>query len=86
MPLHMSGEESPQSRLVREFGDWLATATERPVTYWDERLTSSAAEAVLWSLGENPGQNKGRIDGLAAQAILQAYLRDRPTTSPNGPD
>ncbi|MBI1346974.1 Holliday junction resolvase RuvX [bacterium] len=78
LPLHMSGDESAQSQLVRKFGIWLAEITERPVIYWDERLTSSAAEAILWSLGESPSRNKARIDGLAAQAILQAYLRDRP--------
>ncbi len=77
LPLHMSGDESPQSQVVREFGAWLEVATQRPVIYWDERLTSSAAEAVLWSLGESPNQDKSRIDGLAAQAILDAYLRDR---------
>jgi putative Holliday junction resolvase len=75
LPLHMSsGDESPQSALVRRFGDWLQTETRLPVCYWDERLTTSAAEAVLWSLGESPRQADGRVDGLAAQQILADYL------------
>lgn len=78
LPLHMSGDESEQSVLVRRFGAWLAETTERPVVYWDERLSSSAAEALLWSLGQDPGADKSRIDGLAAQQILAAYLRGRP--------
>ncbi len=78
LPLHLSGEESPQSQLVRKFAGWLTQVSERPVFFWDERLSSSAAEAVLWSLGESPGRDKSRIDGLAAQHILQTFLRDRP--------
>ncbi|MDZ4687715.1 MAG: Holliday junction resolvase RuvX [Planctomycetaceae bacterium] len=77
LPLHMqSGEEGTQAAMVRRFGDWLHATTGLPVRYWDERLSSSAAEAVLWSLGESPSQQKGRLDGLAAQHILQNYLRD----------
>lgn len=75
LPLHMSGDESPQSAIVRRFGAWLQQVTARPVAYCDERLSSSSAEAVLWSLGESPSHRKGRVDGLAAQAILQVYLR-----------
>lgn len=76
LPLEMqSGDEGPQAAIVRKFGDWLGEVTGLPVRYWDERLSSSAAEAVLWSLGESPSQAKGRLDGLAAQHILDGYLR-----------
>ncbi len=77
LPYLKSGDEGPQALLVRRFGDWLAEMTERPVAYWDERLTSHAAEVLLSSLGEAPGGVKARVDGLAAQLILQAYLRHR---------
>ncbi len=77
LPYLKSGDEGPQAVLVRRFGDWLAEVTERPVAYWDERLTSHAAEVLLSSLGESPGGTKSRVDGLAAQLILQAYLRHR---------
>lgn len=77
LPLHLSGDESDQSRKVRAFGAWLAETTLRPVGYWDERLSSHAAESVLWSLGESPQARSGRIDGIAAQVILEAYLRSR---------
>lgn len=77
LPYLKSGDEGPQAVLVRRFGDWLAEVTELPVAYWDERLTSHAAEVLLSSLGESPGGTKSRVDGLAAQLILQAYLRHR---------
>jgi putative holliday junction resolvase len=79
LPLHMSGEEGTQAALVRKFGDWLQTLSGLPVRYWDERLSSSAAEAVLWSLGESPSRDKSRLDGLAAQHILQGYLHSLQT-------
>ncbi len=78
LPLLKSGDEGPQAELVRDFGQWLEQTSERPVTYWDERLTSHAAEAKLAMLGESPGRDKSRVDGLAAQIILQAYLDQRP--------
>jgi putative Holliday junction resolvase len=78
LPLFKSGDESPQAAIVREFGTWLEQSSGRPVTYWDERLTSHAAEAKLAMLGESATWNKGRVDGLAAQIILQAYLDQRP--------
>ena len=78
LPLLKSGDEGPQAALVRTFGDWLERTSQRPVTYWDERLTSHAAEARLAMLGESAQWNKGRVDGLAAQIILQAYLDQRP--------
>lgn len=69
-----SGTEGKQASLTRKFGDWLQGVTNLPVVYWDERYSSAEAETLLWSRGETPGRNKGRLDGLAAQIILQGYL------------
>lgn len=69
-----SGEESKQAALTRKFGDWLRGAINLPTAYWDERYSSAAAETLLWSRGESPGRDKSRLDGLAAQIILQGYL------------
>lgn len=69
-----SGDESQQAAVARNFGEWLRAITNLPIAYWDERYSSAAAETLLWSRGESPGRNKGRLDGLAAQVILQGYL------------
>lgn len=82
LPLFKSGDESPQAAIVRTFGTWLAEVTARPVTYWDERLTSYAAETRLAMRGELPSKDKSRLDGLAAQLILQAYLDRREMINP----
>jgi putative Holliday junction resolvase len=71
------GEEGTQSAKARTFGDWLARETGLPVMFWDERLSSSTAETLLWAQGETPSKDTGRIDGLAAQVILQSYLQGR---------
>jgi putative holliday junction resolvase len=80
LPLHMTGDESAQSQHARRFGAWLETTFKQPVLFWDERLSSSQAETVLWSLGASPSRDKAQVDRLAAQAILESYLRDRTAT------
>lgn len=73
--MNRSGDEGKQAKLTRKFGAWLQTVSGIPLVYWDERYSTAEAEALLWSLGEKPGKsNKARLDGLAAQVILQSYL------------
>jgi putative holliday junction resolvase len=72
--MNQTGDEGKQSGLARTFGEWLKAETNLPILYWDERYSSAQAETLLWSLGESPGKNKARLDGLAAQVILQSYL------------
>jgi len=75
LPVRMAGDEGTQAGIVREFGAWLAQETTLPVEFCDERLSSSTAETLLWSRGESP--QKGRVDGLAAQVILESFLAQR---------
>src|SRR5215470_3456161 len=46
-PLHMDGNESPQSKKVSRFADEIHKALKLPVRLWDERLTSFEAEQHL---------------------------------------
>jgi putative Holliday junction resolvase len=73
----VSGEEGPQAAITRKFGEWLQAETALPVVFWDERYSSAEAETLLWTRGESPGRDKARLDGLAAQIILQSYLDRR---------
>jgi putative pre-16S rRNA nuclease len=81
LPVHMSGDESESSRRAREFGAWVGRVTGLPVAYWDERFTSSMAEAHLMSAQLTKKQRAARRDKLAATFLLQSYLdtddRDR---------
>jgi putative Holliday junction resolvase len=74
LPVRMSGAEGDQAAVVRRFGDWLAEQSRLPVAFWDERYSSMEAEVLLWAQGVSPATNKDRLDRLAAQIILQAFL------------
>jgi putative Holliday junction resolvase len=74
-PRYMSGDLSRQSESVRDFATRLEQATHLPVTYWDERLTSSQAHRVLDEYGMTRQERKGKVDQLAATLILEGYLQ-----------
>lgn len=83
-PLHMDGTESRQSAYTRQFGDKLAARTGRPIEYWDERLTSAAAEEVLKQSRAGIGKRARAVDRMAAQIILRNYLTARSTMAKFG--
>jgi len=74
LPVHLSGNESQKSREARQFGDWLEKLTGVPVDYFDERYTSAEAEAILGEAQLTKKKRKARLDQLAAQIMLTAYL------------
>lgn len=75
LPLNMDdGSEGPQAREVRAFGDRLRAAVGLEIVFWDERLTSFAAEESLQGVRRRGRQGKEQIDVVAAQIILQEYL------------
>jgi putative Holliday junction resolvase len=74
LPVHLSGGESQKSHEAREFGKWLGQTTGVPVEYFDERFTSSEAEQMLLLAGLTKKRRKERLDQLAAQIMLTAYL------------
>jgi putative Holliday junction resolvase len=59
-----------------------------PVEYFDERYTSSEAEQTLLSAGLTKKRRKERLDQLAAQIMLTAYLESgaRGQTDPGAID
>jgi putative Holliday junction resolvase len=74
LPVHMSGDEGRKAAEARAFGKWLGETTNRPVAFWDERLTTSQAEQYLWDARLTHKQRKERRDKVAAQIMLQAFL------------
>ena len=77
-PLHLSGKQSPQSRKIGVFAAALEKKLDIPVAFWDERLTSFAAEQHLEEMGLNWRQRRRHVDKIAAMIILQNYLDSRP--------
>ena len=74
LPVHTDGNESQKSIEARQFGKWLVELTSLPVRYFDERYTSTQAEALLQEAGFTSKRRKERLDKLAAQLMLTAYL------------
>lgn len=74
LPVHTDGSESQKSIEARQFGAWLAETTSVEVVFFDERYSSAEAEAHLIDAGLTSKQRKQRLDMLAAQIMLSAYL------------
>lgn len=74
LPLHLDGHESQKSTEARRFGRWLAEATGVSVELFDERFTTREAEAHLAGAQLSKKKRKARLDKLAAQIMLSAYL------------
>lgn len=74
LPLNMDGSENPMTRATRSFGTRLAARYNLPVHWVDERLSSRVATDMLLEAGIPLKRHKKRIDKIAAQTILQAFL------------
>jgi len=74
LPVHLDGRESQKSTEARQFGQWLKEITGKDVVFFDERFTSSEAEQALAGAELTKKQRKARLDKLAAQILLTAYL------------
>jgi putative Holliday junction resolvase len=77
LPVHLDGRESEKSAEARRFGKWLAEATGVPVEFFDERFTTHEAEVYLSEAQLSKKKRKARLDKLAAQILLAAYLEHR---------
>ena len=74
LPRNMDGSEGPRAQSTRAFARNLSRLTELPITYWDERLSTVAAERALLEMDVSRAQRKERIDSAAASFILQGAL------------
>lgn len=72
LPFNMNGTEGQRAAWTRDYGAALGQAVERPVTFWDERLTTVEAEELLQAQGRR--SEKRSVDAIAAAIILQSYL------------
>ncbi|MEW6033793.1 MAG: Holliday junction resolvase RuvX [Chloroflexota bacterium] len=74
LPALLSGEVGAEAERVQEFAKALERRTGRPVEWWDERLSSVAAEKLMRDMGARREKRDANRDALAAALILQAYL------------
>jgi putative Holliday junction resolvase len=74
LPLRLDGSEGEAARRAKAFGEVLEAALEVEVVYWDERLTTVAAERSLREMGRRGAKQREVVDQSAATILLQGYL------------
>lgn len=74
LPVNMDGSEGPRAQSTRAFARNLERLTTLPLAFWDERLSTVAAERALL-LADTSRKRRGEvIDHVAAGFILQGAL------------
>ncbi|MCY4540979.1 MAG: Holliday junction resolvase RuvX [Rhodobacteraceae bacterium] len=76
LPKNMDGSEGRRCQATRAFARNLCRVTDLPVTYWDERLSTVAAERYLIETGASRRKRARVIDRVAASLILQPALEN----------
>jgi putative Holliday junction resolvase len=74
LPLNLDGSEGPRAQSTRAFVRNLRPLTELPLAYWDERLSTAAAERVLLDADTSRKRRAEVVDQAAAAYILQGAL------------
>jgi len=82
LPLNMDGSEGPSAVEARRFGDVVARTLGIPVEYWDERLTTAAANRMLLEADVSRARRRSVVDQVAAALILQGWLDAHHGTAP----
>lgn len=74
LPRNMDGTEGPRAQSTRAFARNLAALTDLPIGFWDERLSTVAAERALLEADTSRKRRAEVIDAVAAAYILQGAL------------
>jgi putative Holliday junction resolvase len=74
LPLNMDGTEGPRCQSTRAFARNLERLTDLPIAFWDERLSTVAAERALLEADTSRKRRAEVIDHVAAGFILQGAL------------
>ena len=74
LPLAIDGSKTHKTLEVEKFGEKLKRLLEVELIFWDERYSSSEAEAELRKLGYSWQESRSLRDAMAAAMILKNYL------------
>ena len=74
LPINMDGSEGPRAQATRAFVRNIARLTSLPFLFWDERLSTVAAERSLIEMDFSRRRRDEKIDSAAAAFILQGVL------------
>ena len=74
LPRNMDGTEGPRCQSTRAFARNFAARWDGPIGFWDERLSTVAAEKALLEADTTRKRRSEVIDHVAAGYILQGVL------------
>ncbi len=74
LPLNLDGTEGPRAQATRAFAANLTRQIDLPLAFWDERLSTVAAERTLLEADASRKRRSEVIDKMAAAFILQGAL------------
>lgn len=74
LPVNMDGSAGPRVQATRAFVRSMSDKTDIPFVFWDERLSTVAAERTLIEMDVSRKKRAERIDSAAASFILQGAL------------
>ena len=77
LPLNMDGSDSAQTIVTKSFAEQLRRIGQLPLSLFDERLSTFAADEMMAQAGVSPGKRRELRDAFAAQVILQSFLDQR---------
>jgi putative Holliday junction resolvase len=83
LPKNMDGTRGASAEKVETFATVLRT--DNPglrLVFWDERLTTVAAQRALHEAGRNAKNSRAVLDQVAAQMILQGWLDSQSMLAP----
>lgn len=74
LPFNMDGSEGPRCQSTRAFARNFSRLNDLPIGFWDERLSTVAAERALLEADTTRKRRAEVIDNVAAAYILQGVL------------
>ena len=74
LPMNMDGPPGPRVQSTQACARNLTKLTDLPITFWDERLSTVAAERALLEGDTSRKRRREVIDQIAASYILQGAL------------
>ena len=77
LPLTSEGDEEASAEGAREIAEAIGRRTNLPLAFWDERMSTARALAVIREQGGSTRGRRADVDALAAAVVLQHYLEAR---------
>lgn len=74
LPLKLSGEKGEMAKEIERLKEELSKITDKPITFFDERLTSAQADKSMKEIKISRKKRAERSDPVAAMIMLQCYL------------